>query len=62
MSSGRLKQQRSPWDTVHPGRTWAVNLPDNTKSEHELRTLVAEFLSGKPVPEISTEDAVINEN
>ena len=26
--SGRVGQQRSPWDTLHPGRPWAARLQD----------------------------------
>lgn len=29
---GRRKQRRSQWDTLHPGRPWAAELPDNDMS------------------------------
>ncbi len=32
----RAAQRRSPWDTVHPGRPWALKLSDCDKSEEEL--------------------------
>jgi len=31
---GRHKQQRSPWDTLHPGRPWAESLIPKTKKQH----------------------------
>ena len=33
---GRYQQQRSPWDVLHPGRTWAEKLQPHSKSEGEL--------------------------
>ena len=33
--SGRYQQQRSAWDTIHPGRPWAARLQPNRK-EAEL--------------------------
>ena len=42
--SGRLSGERSWWDTLHPGRTWADSLQDN-KTADEARDRVSEFLS-----------------
>ncbi len=56
---GRLQQQRSSWDTLHPGRTWAAKLQPNPRSQEQLLALVKDFLAGKKVPEITTEKAVI---
>ena len=43
---GRGKQQRSPWDTLHPGRTWAENLTPG-KSSEELEKSIMDFLNDK---------------
>ena len=42
--SGRLSGERSWWDTLHPGRTWADSLQGN-KTADEARARVSEFLS-----------------
>jgi hypothetical protein len=55
---GRLQQQRSPWDSLHPGRAWAARLRPNLKTQEQLLALVEDFFAGKEVPEISTEKAV----
>lgn len=31
--SGRYNQKRSPWDVVHPGRTWATRCRENDQPE-----------------------------
>ncbi len=54
---GRYQQQRSPWDTIHAGRAWADRLPPG-KEEKLLVRLLQDFFQGKPVPTISTEKAV----
>lgn len=56
--SGRGKQERSRWDTLHPGRTWAERLPASRFSERDVGQLVRDFLSGKTVSRITPEDAV----
>ncbi len=33
---GRGNQRRSMWDTIHPGRPWAAQLPPNEMSEREI--------------------------
>ncbi|MFQ3633398.1 Eco29kI family restriction endonuclease [Roseiflexus sp.] len=33
---GRYNQQRSPWDTLHPGRIWAARLQPNMRSEAQI--------------------------
>ncbi len=35
---GRHKQQRSSWDTLHPGRPWAAMLQPNAKSAAEIES------------------------
>jgi hypothetical protein len=47
---GRYKQQRSFWDTVHPGRSWAERCAQNTsKTRDELIQACRQYLQGKPV-------------
>lgn len=41
--SGRHKQQRSPWDVLHPGRNWAEKLQENKVNITELRKRIKEF-------------------
>ncbi len=43
--SGRYKQQKSAWDTLHPGRKWANRLKLNTKSEKQIKAEVTRFLA-----------------
>jgi hypothetical protein len=42
--AGRYNQQRSPWDVVHPGRTWASRLKPNTRSQNDFLHSITEFL------------------
>lgn len=38
--SGRHKQQNSPWDVIHPGRPWALNLqPYSRDQDHILGSI-----------------------
>ncbi|HXJ95732.1 MAG TPA: Eco29kI family restriction endonuclease [Terriglobia bacterium] len=47
---GRYEQQRSFWDTVHPGRSWAEKCGPNTvKTREELLEACRHFLQGKQV-------------
>ncbi|SFR78949.1 Eco29kI family restriction endonuclease [[Clostridium] aminophilum] len=41
--SGRKGQVQSPWDMLHPGRSWAKKLPAGPKSQSELSRLVAYY-------------------
>ena len=41
---GRYNQQISPWDILHPGRSWAEKLKPNTKSEKQLLNDIKTFL------------------
>jgi hypothetical protein len=43
---GRYNQQRSPWDVLHPGRTWAERLQPNRRSDTEILDRLHEFLAG----------------
>ncbi|MCI0697923.1 Eco29kI family restriction endonuclease [candidate division KSB1 bacterium] len=42
--AGRYNQQRSPWDVVHPGRSWAARLKPNSRSSEEFLRDISEFL------------------
>ena len=33
---GRYNQQRSPWDMIHPGRSWAMKCRENKRSHDEI--------------------------
>lgn len=43
---GRRAGQRPAWDTVHPGRSWAEGLTENSRSTSEWHDLVRRALSG----------------
>ena len=43
--SGRANQQRSQWDTLHPGRQWAEKLQANINSVNDLERLVLDFIN-----------------
>ncbi len=40
---GRHNQQRSLWDTIHPGRPWAERLQPNKKSMTEAKQIVKDY-------------------
>ncbi len=42
--SGRHNQQRSAWDVLHPGRTWADRLQPNARSAKQILDGLAKFL------------------
>ena len=42
---GRYNQQKSPWDTLHPGRTWADRLQPNAVSLHNIKAQVRGFIA-----------------
>lgn len=53
--TGRHKQARSPWDTLHPGRDWAEKLVANTESLSSIKQRVQDAVNAsihhQPVPE-----------
>ena len=59
--AGRKKQVRSKWDTLHPGRGLAADLPPNPKTSAELEQMIADFFAGKVRATISPEEAVTEE-
>lgn len=44
--SGRRNQRRSGWDTLHPGRAWAINLQDRGETQAEIIAAIAEHRQG----------------
>jgi len=42
---GRYKQRRSAWDTLHPGRPWAVKCLRNDRADNEILEAVVGFLT-----------------
>ena len=57
----REAQYRSLWDTVHPGRPWAMRLPRNPQSATVLEQRISDFFEGKIAPSLSIEEAVTEE-
>jgi hypothetical protein len=53
----RLNQlsERSPWDTLHPGRDWATggNNTPNRRSVDKIRADIAEHFRKYPIKELS---------
>jgi hypothetical protein len=60
--AGRKKQARSKWDTLHPGRGLAGELPPNPKSAPELEQMITGFFAGKVEATITTEQAVTEDD
>lgn len=42
---GRYNQQRSAWDTLHPGRQWAAKLKDYPKTRDQIAEEVRQALT-----------------
>jgi hypothetical protein len=59
---GRNKQVRSKWDTLHPGRKLASDLPANPMSARAIIKLISDFFEGKGVPVLSPTEAVVKED
>ena len=51
--SGRSGQQSSPWDTLHPGRTWATKLPAYRLSAEEIGRAVKKYCDDLPTITLS---------
>lgn len=43
--SGRYNQQKSPWDCLHPGRSWANRLQPCPQTEKQLTDKVVQYLA-----------------
>jgi hypothetical protein len=59
--SGRKKQVKSKWDTLHAGRSLAEGLPPNPMSKGKIVKLVVDFFAGKKVPVLTPAQAVVEE-
>ncbi|MCD4728885.1 MAG: Eco29kI family restriction endonuclease [Pirellulales bacterium] len=46
--AGRYKQQRSPWDMIHPGRAWAMRCRENARSVEKISLALREALNAMP--------------
>jgi hypothetical protein len=47
-SAGTRANKRSPWDTLHPGRTWALPLAEDQKPKTQIFLEIAEHLERVP--------------
>lgn len=45
----RVKQYRSPWDVLHPGRSFAVKLAESPLTSEFLEERVSDYLAGRPL-------------
>lgn len=48
--SGRYGQQRSQWDTIHPGRPWATKCAVNAQSVDQILGMIAKTLPALLTP------------
>lgn len=46
----REGRKRSPWDVIHPGRSWASRLRDHPKSAGDVFKDLESSLAGAPTP------------
>lgn len=58
---GRARQAKSPWDTLHPGRRWAFDLPDSSLDSTQIRQFVAQHLARWARPDLDTVPVVDEE-
>lgn len=58
---GRRNQQRSPWDTVHPGRSWAYKLQPPSNDAHVVRESAAVYITRTKPKILAQEDALDEE-
>jgi len=56
----RATQYRSPWDVLHPGRSWAVKLGDSGLSTDEIEARVAGHLEARRLAENRANKAAIS--
>lgn len=45
--SGRYEQQVSPWDILHPGRSWAEKLKASTRTQESLKVTVQTYMRSR---------------
>lgn len=48
----RATQYKSPWDVLHPGRTFAEKLADSPVTPNFLLERVADYLAGRPLAKL----------
>lgn len=41
---GRYGQKRSPWDVLHPGRSWAMRCAENGKTDAQIRAALSKSI------------------
>jgi hypothetical protein len=41
--AGRYQQKKSPWDALHPGRTWAERVQPCVKNKKEIESEITAF-------------------
>ncbi len=44
---GRINGVRSMWDTLHPGRTWAINYPERDDTADKIAQDVQQYLADR---------------
>ncbi|MEE8204048.1 MAG: Eco29kI family restriction endonuclease [Alphaproteobacteria bacterium] len=49
--SGRYKQFRSRWDTLHPGRPWAMKCRERPETADQIKTEVSVFVDALSLDE-----------
>ncbi|MEN6472729.1 MAG: Eco29kI family restriction endonuclease [Syntrophaceae bacterium] len=59
--SGRYNQQRSPWDTIHPGRSWAAKLQPASVDEFMVRENVVKYIAQTKIKILSQQEDKFNE-
>ncbi len=52
----RLTGERPMWDTIHPGRSWAVTMTANRLSEAQIMERLQSALSGSPTTPLPAEE------
>jgi hypothetical protein len=53
----RATQYRSPWDTLHPGRAFAVKLAQGSTTAAALEKRLADYFAGRAVPLVAPDEA-----
>ncbi len=48
--SGRYNQERSRWDTLHPGRSWALKCKERSENADQIAMEIESYLLMAPVP------------
>jgi hypothetical protein len=48
-SASTRRNKRSPWDTMHPGRSWARNTAEDQMTRSEIEAKIASHFAGHPI-------------